>query len=56
MLHTKFAGNWSSGSGEDDFFKIFTIYRHGGHLGHMTWTNHINLGTFLLCQKAEYEI
>ena len=21
---------------------VFTIYRHGGHLGHVTWTNYIN--------------
>ena len=36
MLHTKFCGNRSAGSGEKDFQKIFTIYRHGGHLGHVT--------------------
>ena len=30
------------------FFKIFTIYRHGGHLGHMTLTIYINfLSPFL---------
>ena len=23
-------------SGEKDFFKVFTIYVHGGHLGHVT--------------------
>ena len=34
MLHTKFQGNWLSGSGEEDFFFVFfTIYGHGGHLG-----------------------
>ena len=33
MLHTKFRGNWSNGSGED-FEGFFTIYGHGGHLGH----------------------
>ena len=36
MLHTKFRGNWPAGSGEEDFFKVFTIYGHGGHLGHVT--------------------
>ena len=36
MLHTKFQGHWSIGSGEEDFFKVFTIYGHGGHLGHVT--------------------
>ena len=35
MLHTKFRGNRPAGSGED-LFKVFTIYRHGGHLGHVT--------------------
>ena len=36
MLHTKFHGNWPAGSGEEDFLKFFTIYGHGGHLGHVT--------------------
>ena len=35
MLHTKFHENWPAGSGED-FKRVFTIYRHGGHLGHVT--------------------
>ena len=35
MLHTKFQGNQPSGSGEEDFFKVFTIYGHGSHLGHV---------------------
>ena len=34
MLHTKFCGNQPTGSGED-FCRVFTIYRHGGHLGHV---------------------
>ena len=36
MLHTKFRGNRLAGSGEEDFLRIFTIYGHGGHLGHAT--------------------
>ena len=36
MLHTKFRENWPAYSGEEDFFKVFTIYGHGGHLGHVT--------------------
>ena len=32
MLHTKFQGHQSFGSGEEDFFKVFTIYGHGGHV------------------------
>ena len=35
MLHTKFLGNRPAGSGED-FLRVFTIYGHGGHLGHVT--------------------
>ena len=35
MLHTKFCGNLPAGHGED-FLRIFTIYGHGGHLGHVT--------------------
>ena len=30
-------GHGPSGSGED-FLRVFTIYRHGGHLGHVTRT------------------
>ena len=36
MLHTKFRENRPAGSGEEDFFMSFTIYGHGGHLGHVT--------------------
>ena len=36
MLHTKFQGYRSVGSGEEDFFKVFTIYGHGGQVGHVT--------------------
>ena len=36
MLHTKFHGNQPAGSGEEDFKRLFTIYGHGGHLGHVT--------------------
>ena len=42
MLHAKFQDHRTSGSGEEDFFKVFTIYGHGGHLGHVTWTIYIN--------------
>ena len=35
MLQTKFRGNRSAGSGED-FCRVFTIYGHCGHLGHVT--------------------
>ena len=35
MLHTKFQGHRSIGSGVEDF-NVFTIYGHGGHVGHVT--------------------
>ena len=35
MLHTKFRGNRPASSGED-FLRVFTIYGHCGHLGHVT--------------------
>ena len=35
MLHTKFREYQPAGSGED-FYRVFTIYGHGGHLGHVT--------------------
>ena len=41
MLHTKFGGNQSTGSRED-FLRLFTIYGHGGHLGHVTSTMFLN--------------
>ena len=43
MLHAKFQDHRISGSGEEEFFKVFSIYGHGGHLGHVTWTIYINL-------------
>ena len=36
MLHTKFQDLKPLGSGEGRFLKVFTIYGHGGHLGHVT--------------------
>ena len=36
MLHTKFRVNRPAGSGEEHFKGFFTIYGHGGHLGHVT--------------------
>ena len=43
MLHAMFQDHRTSGSGEEDFLSFFfTIYGHGGHLGHVTWTIYIN--------------
>ena len=36
MPHAKFQDHRTSDSGDD--FKGFTIYGHGGHLGHVTCT------------------
>ena len=36
MLHTKFRGNQPAGSREEDFQRVFTIYGHGDHHGHVT--------------------
>ena len=36
MLHTKSRENPPADSGEEDFRRVFTIYGHGGHLGHVT--------------------
>ena len=36
MLHIKFRENLPVGSGEEIFEGFFTIYGHGGHLGHVT--------------------
>ena len=42
MLHPNFQGHRPFGSSED-FFKVFTIYGHGIHVGHVIWTNLNNL-------------
>ena len=36
MLHTEIRGNRLAGSREENFLRVFTIYGHGGHFGHMT--------------------
>ena len=45
MLHAKFQDHRTSGSGEEVFLKVFTIYGRGGHLGHVTLTIYTNLGS-----------
>ena len=35
ILHTKFQDNQHTDCGQE-VFKIFTIYRRGGHLGHVS--------------------
>ena len=48
MLHTKFRENRPPGSGEEDFLRVFTIYGHGGHLGHVTTIMLINFHFLVL--------
>ena len=36
MLYTKFRGKQSTGSKEEDFLRVFTIYGRSGYLGHVT--------------------
>ena len=52
MIHTKSQGHRPSGSGEEDFLQVFTIYGRGGHLGNVTKTFNINLGS--LHMKFEF--
>ena len=46
MLHTKFQGHQSIASGEVDFVKVFTIYGHGGHVGHVIQLICINFHSY----------
>ena len=48
MPHTKFHGNRSIGSREEDFWRVFTIYGHGSHLGHVTSIMSINFHFLVL--------
>ena len=50
MLHTKFQGHWSTGSGEEDFLRFFTIYGHCAML--VMWPR----PSFLKALEALYEI
>ena len=54
MLHTKFQGHRSIGSGEEDFLSFFTIYGHGDHVGHETQLICIKFH-FLFSLKLSYE-
>ena len=47
MLLAKFQSHGPSDSGEE-FLKVFAIYSHGGHLGHVTLTIYINFHSPLL--------
>ena len=47
MLHAKFQNHRPSGSDEEDL-KVFAIYSHGCHLGHVTLTIYTNFHSLLL--------
>ena len=55
MLHTKFRGNRSTGSGKEDCLRVFTIYGRGSHLGHVTSIKLINFH-FLICMYLKVYI
>ena len=50
MLHAKFQNRRPPGSKEEEevFFKIFVIYSHGGHIGHVTMTIYANFHSLFL--------
>ena len=48
MLQTKPQGHWAFGSGEEEFWRVFTIYRHDSHFGHVTRT----IDTYLLSHEV----
>ena len=52
MLHTKCQGHRPSGSGEEDFQRLFTIYGRGGNLGHVTKIFCIPVS----CKESSHEI
>ena len=47
MLHAKLQNQRPPCSGED-FLKIFAIFSHGGHLGHVTLTIYANFHSLFL--------
>ena len=55
MLHFKSQGHWPFGSREKKYLRVFTIYGHGGHLGHVTSTTGINFW-LTFHKESSYEI
>ena len=49
MLHTKFCQNWSNGSGEEEFCRVFNLYPYGHltYLGHVTSIMSFNLNSLV---------
>ena len=48
MLHAKFQNHRPSGSGGEDFLKVFAFYSHDGHLGHVALIIYINFRSHFL--------
>ena len=48
MLHAKFQNHKPPGSEIEYFLKIFVIYSHGGHLGHVIMTIYANFHSLVL--------
>ena len=46
MLHTKFQGHWSIGSGEEDFLRFLPYIGHGGHVGYVIQLIGINFHSY----------
>ena len=58
MQHTKPQGHWPFGSGEEEFWRVFTIYGHGSHFGHVTqtqWTNFRSPDPWRLHMKSGFD-
>ena len=51
----KFHWNQSIGFREEDIWRVFTIYGHGGHLGHVTYIINIYIGQ-AVSEKKIFEI
>ena len=54
MLHTKSQGHPPSGSGVEEFERVFTIYGHDGHLGHVTKIFCINFGILTFKSRINF--
>ena len=55
MLHAKFQNHRPSGSEEEDFLKVFVIYRHCDHLGHVALTIYANFySSFLILLHIKF--
>ena len=55
MLNTKSQDHWPSGSGKE-VFKVFTIYGHASHFGHVTKLFFINFDYIIIqCLHMKFE-